>query len=333
MVLGKSLYNRCFQFLFILLATGCTSYQPKTVIPSLCPVPEPGTLYAQYFGISTIHISDGHSSIMIDGVFTRRNFSENKENNFASDVSAIKSVLNKACITKVDGLFVSHAHFDHSIDAGKTSQMTDAILYASSETFKLTTGASKKVEIVPGKTYTFGNLKITAYETGHVPKSPFVSAVEWFLTSFYANGGRYLDAGPIYTFHVNHQDTDILIVPSASLEREKLPVDFTADAVFLSIGLLSRAQKIDDNIDYMKEYWENAVVQTGASLVIPIHYDNFGKPISPDNELSITPNKIDDITATIERLESMARDSSTSRNSITVAFPPVINPFLLKKEF
>lgn len=332
MELGKSLFSRCFQFLFILLATGCTSYQPKTVIPSLCPVPEPGTLYAQYFGISTIHISDGHSSIMIDGVFTRRNFSENKENNFSSDVSAIKSVLNKACITKVDGLFVSHAHFDHSIDAGETALMTEAILYASNETFELSTEAPKEIEIIPGTPYTFGDFKITAYETGHVPKSPFTSAIEWFLTSFYANGGRYLDAGPVYTFHVNHQDTDILIVSSASLKQKTLPVDLTADVVFLSIGLLSRAQKIDDKIDYMKEYWENAVVDTEASLVIPIHYDNFGKPISPDNELSITPNIIDDVTATIKRLESMARDSSTSKKSITVAFPPILTPFLLKKE-
>nr|WP_320411942.1 hypothetical protein [Alteromonas aquimaris] len=264
---------------------------------------------------------------MIDGLFTRRSFTQHRKYGFLPDSEAIANGLETAGIDNIDGLFVGHSHFDHALDAEMTAQQTNAKLFGSPSTLRLFPNFSHKSEVIVGKPYLFGKFTVTAFETQHVPKDSFIQNFEYFLTAIYAKGHEFMCAGKVYSFLIQHGDTDILIIPSSSLEQGDLPANTKADIVFLSIGLLS---KQPNATKYIANYWENAVKETKAKVVFPIHYDDFRKPISADGELTLPLPLADKILLTMTELNKLANEHNTDGKNVKVIFPPVIKPFLLE---
>jgi L-ascorbate metabolism protein UlaG (beta-lactamase superfamily) len=315
-------------FLSVLIC-GCSSFKTPDSLPALDSPPDNGVLHARFFGISTVYLSDGESSIMIDGMFTRRSFTQHRKHGFSPDTEAIEMRLKNAGIDKIDALFVGHSHFDHALDAAVTAEKSNAILYGSESTLKLFPNFHQKSEILVGQPYPFGNFSVTAFETQHVPKEPFMQNVEYFLTAVYAKGHKFMCAGKVYSFLVQHGDTDILIIPSSSIHHTDLPVNTQADVVFLSIGLLSKQPDVPK---YIANYWDNAVKQTNAKLVIPIHFDDFRKPISADGELTFSSSLADKISLTMGQIDKLADEKNANGKNVKVRFPPTIKPFLLESK-
>lgn len=314
-------------FLSIVLCSCSSSYKTTNSLPYLNSPPDNGVLHARFFGISTVYLSDGESSIMIDGMFTRRSFTKHRKHGFSPDTKAVETGLKNAGIDKVDGLFVGHSHFDHALDAAVTAKKSNATLYGSHSTLKLFPDFQKKSEILVGQPYHFGKFSVTAFETQHVPKEPFIKNVEYFLTAVYAQGHKFICAGKVYSFLIQHGDTDILIIPSSSFHHTDLPIKTQADVVFLSIGLLSKQPNAHK---YIANYWDNAVKQTNAKLVIPIHYDDFRKPISASGELTLPSSLTDKISLTMAQLDKLADETKNNGKSVEIRFPPIIKPFMLE---
>ncbi len=99
----------------------------------------------------------------------------------------------------------------------------------------------------------------------------------------------------------------IHIIPSSSIHHTDLPINTQADVVLLSIGLLSKQPVVHK---YIANYWDNAVKQTNAKLVIPIHYDDFRKPISADGELTLPSSLADKISLTMAQLDKLADEQN-----------------------
>ena len=72
-----------------------------------------------------------------------------------------------------------------------------------------------------------------------------------------------------------------------------------ADVVYLGIGLLG---KLD--ADYRQRYWNELVRGVGAQRVIPIHWDDFWRPL--DEPLAALPRLVDDIDVTMDFLVERA---------------------------
>jgi L-ascorbate metabolism protein UlaG (beta-lactamase superfamily) len=151
--------------------------------------------------------------------------------------------------------------------------------------------------------------------------------IEYFLTAMYAKGHKFVCAGKVYIFLVQHGDTDILIIPSSSIHYTDLPINTQADVVFLSIGLLSKQPDVQK---YIANYWDNAVKQTNAKLVIPIHFDDFREPISQASELSLPWAIADNISMTMEQIKQLADEQNVNGTRADIRFPPIIKPFLLE---
>jgi L-ascorbate metabolism protein UlaG (beta-lactamase superfamily) len=85
--------------------------------------------------------------------------------------------------------------------------------------------------------------------------------------------------------------------------------------VLLGVGTLG---KQDDA--YREAHWREVVQAVGARRVIPIHWDNFWRPL--DQPLQPMPLLLDDLDATMNHLQRLAQ-----RDGVEILFAPPLLPF------
>jgi L-ascorbate metabolism protein UlaG (beta-lactamase superfamily) len=258
-------------------------------------------LNVKYFGATSLYITDGETDILVDGFFTRQSLFESLVNGITSNDEQIKNTLKQGGIDKIDALLISHAHYDHILDA----PMLGANKVYGSPQAKKRFSNDSFVDVIDGDSKVVGKFKITFFETDHVEKKWYVKFLE-FIHLFLARGTSYLNSGKNYSFLIEHLNGNILIVPSANVRPNQYN-DVKADIVFLGVGLLSNN---GDAKQYIINYWEETVGKTGAKIVVPIHWDPFNKPIA--NPISPSPAIIDNLKLTMGELKRLAKESKVS---------------------
>ena len=300
---------------------GCANFLPTTQFIEPQNQLSKGELHGRYLVTSTVFVSDGINSIMIDGFLTRQSIFQSIVNGMKSDQEMIKASLTKAEIDKVDILLVGHSHYDHALDSEAVAIATNAILIGSEKTISLSPGAQSK-PINTNETITIGDFQISFYQTPHVGKGAFFRGLEKFVL-WSTRGSRFKDHSEVYSFFLQHPQGNILIIPSAGF-ADNVTLPDQADIVFLSIGLLANQTE-----HYIKNYWQTAVVDTCASWVIPIHWDNFSKPLTTPIESA--PSLIDDVSKTMQLLNELALHSDCTNSPVKILFPPAFDAFLLNQ--
>ena len=271
------------------LSAGCTTWSPEQEI-YLASIQKSelsrGELTARYFGASTILLSDGSTSILIDGFFSRPAKGTALLTGIKPTPAIINEQLDKHDIKDLDALLVSHAHYDHILDAGYVAKATGATVYGSEKAINLATEQADCLDtkiIKNNSVVKEGLFTIKFYETPHSPKGGLTKFAEWIFLTF-SRGLDYKEEGETYSFLVSHPSKDILVVPSAGYIAGILP-DVKADTVFLSLGLLGKQDP-----DIIRNYWNETVKKTGANLVILTHWDRLS-----GNQLIPTPMPFDNL--------------------------------------
>jgi L-ascorbate metabolism protein UlaG (beta-lactamase superfamily) len=68
--------------------------------------------------------------------------------------------------------------------------------------------------------------------------------------------------------------------------------DYPADTIYLGAGAAGHETEA-----WRNSYWDETVVATGASTVLPVHWDRFWRPLS--EPLKPLPSKLDNLDATL----------------------------------
>lgn len=118
--------------------------------------------------------------------------------------------------------------------------------------------------------------------------------------------------GEAYSWLIEHDQCRILIVPSAG-EIGSAFTGVKADTVLLGIGQLAKRGPSG-----LETYWRGTVTATGAGLVIPIHWDDFTRPLS--QPLKPLPYGIDRFDQTMQDLTRLAQ-----RDQVTLGLAPVFS--------
>jgi L-ascorbate metabolism protein UlaG (beta-lactamase superfamily) len=84
-----------------------------------------------------------------------------------------------------------------------------------------------------------------------------------------------------------------------------------ADAVYLSVGQLGLQPK-----SYIAEYWDETVRAVGARRVIPIHWDDFFRPLT--KPLRALPFAGDNLNVSMSALDELA-----ARDGVALQMPTV----------
>ncbi|GAA1061438.1 MBL fold metallo-hydrolase [Agromyces bracchium] len=230
-----------------------------------------------FCGTSALHLTDGQYSLMIDPFFSRVSIARAATRKIAPDLNLIERGLHEAGIGKVDAVFVSHAHHDHVMDAPLTAWKYECSLYGSPSTVNVGVGSPLHADsmhaIAPGAVVPVGtfSVRVLAAKHGHPNLAPgeikaaFPTRPVWGL--------RYRDGGA-FSFVVEHNSATTLIHPGANYIAGALD-GTTVDTLFLGIaGSWARCKT------FRRRLWRSVVEAAAPRVLIPVHWDDFGAPLS-----------------------------------------------------
>lgn len=234
----------------------------------------PLAVRATWLGVSALLLSDGRHAVMIDPFFTRPPgliaMALNRE--IAPDEARIKAWLDRLGVTQLDAVLISHSHFDHAMDAGVVARLTGAQLVGSESTLNIGRGAgldeARLVKADPATALKFGDFEVSFIQSAHAGKTGGKPTGE--ITSPLQPPAHYLDykLGGTYSILVSHPQGSLLHHGSAGFVPGALDGRH-ADVVFLGVAL----------IDELEPYLRETVDAVGATRVIPMHWDDFTKPL------------------------------------------------------
>ncbi len=258
-------------------------------------------LDVRFFGTSTISFDDGETAIMEDGFFSRPGIWPVLTSRIAPNERRIDDSLRRGGIHRLAAIFVAHSHYDHVLDTGVVALKTGATVLGTSSAANAVLGAglpADRIRIIKdGDTFNYGRFKVTAFETPHSPHPTSVGVIDHPLRTP-AKEGEF-KVGGNFSYLLEHGKRRILIVASGNYVRGKFR-NVKADVVFLGIATLGRQTD-----QFVQAYWHEAVQQTGAKLVIPIHWDSFFEPL--DKPLIALPRQMDSFPDSMSKLIPLAR--------------------------
>ncbi len=255
---------------------------PAWAVPGSAAIRQ-DSLTVRFTGTSTLLFSDGETEWMVDGWFSRFGPVQLLRGKIAPDVDAIARGLERNAVEQLAVVIPVHSHFDHAMDSPEVAKQTGAILLGSPSTANIARGWGLREEQIqlarPREPVSFGRFEITLIETRHfefpdpavreqalghpeidAPLVPPVGAFDYHV-------------GTPYAIYVRHPLGSFLVQGSAGYLEGSL-AGFDADVVFLGIGGLGT-----QTADYRETYWRETVTTTGATRVIPIHWDSLMGPI------------------------------------------------------
>jgi L-ascorbate metabolism protein UlaG (beta-lactamase superfamily) len=263
------------------------TYDPPPVDPAWAvagnqEIP-PGAVSVRWTGTATLVFSDGETTWMTDGWFSRPGPLAVLGGKIAPDVAAIERGLARNEVRQLAVVFPVHSHYDHAMDAPEVARQTGALLLGSESTANIARGwglPEPQIRVVRDRERILvGRFLITPIASRHFqfadPRlreralgdpditEPLVPPAPVFAYK----------VGVAWVLHVAHPRGSFLVVGSAGYLEGALD-GFAADTVFLGIGGLG-----SQSDDYREAYWRETVERTDPSRIIPIHWDSLTAPI------------------------------------------------------
>jgi len=228
----------------------------------------------RWLSIAGMTLSDGETTLVFDPVFTRPgilNWMGIKS--LKPTPEEIGPWLEKARLKKADGIFVSHEHFDHSVDAPIVAKLTGATLYAESNLAKIARAyqdpAIQITMFEAAKPIRIGKFEVTPFVRDHAHIRPFgIHFLPWPIDDDFDFGFYDYHLGQNFYYFIRHPEGNILLDQSGSSKYE--PPAEPIRALFQ--GIANRESDDAFISGYLTKYQPKTFV--------PLHYDNFfwGEP-------------------------------------------------------
>lgn len=292
-------------------------FAPYTMKPDRSPV-TPDTVRVTFFGVSSLLFDDGVNSVLVDGFFSRPGRAAVILGKIAPNPELIRTSLERAGIKKLSAVVVSHAHYDHALDCAEIAKQTDAVVVGSESTANVARGAGladSRIRVAKdGSTFDFGPFHVTFVQSVHAPSAAMMIA-GGDITRALRTPARALhyQEGGTYSILIEHAKQRFLVQSSAGFVKGALK-GRTADVVFLGVGLLGK-----QNDKYRQQFWSEVVRQVGAKRVVPVHWDDFMRPLS--DGLVIAPRPFDEVQKAIDFVIAESKN-----DGIDVRFLPIFEP-------
>ncbi len=281
--------------------------------------PSPGAwVSVTFLGVSTVLISDGETALLTDGFFSRPGLAEVALGKIEPDREVIARRLERAGIDRLAAVFVVHSHYDHAMDAPEVARRCGALLVGSESTANVGRGWGLEEDRIrvaeSGQAMRFGDFVVTLIRSKHFPHGKAMGDITAPLVPP-ARAMAYLEGGS-WSVHVAHPRGRMLIHSSAGWIPGALE-GYRAHTVLLGIGMLGTKDE-----SYRRTYFREVIETVGARRVIPIHYDDFTRPL--DRHLLPLPAFFDDVDASMRFLLERTEADPDLELSLLPAGEPVV---------
>jgi len=275
MLTMRSLLSTALMITPALLIAGCA---PQAMYRSHLlrhQPPRPAGVAITWLGTAGVLISDGRTGILIDPYVSRFSLlTIGLGKALRPDRTLIRGWVRRLGPDAIDLVAVSHSHFDHAADAPYFALDAGAPLMGSASTLNIGRGAGLAEERLrlarPGQTIALGDFSLTFIESRHGPalfgRIPYPGTIEGPLVP--PRPARDYKLGATYAILVRHPSGTILHHGSAGY-RPGMYDGVQADVVLL--GITGRGDT--------EAYLAQVPLELKARMVIPIHFDDFFKPL------------------------------------------------------
>jgi L-ascorbate metabolism protein UlaG (beta-lactamase superfamily) len=250
---------------------------------------EAGGLAVTFLGVSTLLFQDGETALLTDGFFSRPGLARTLFTRLEPEPSRVVQALRRAGIRHLAAVLVGHSHYDHVLDAPLVTHLTDSVLVGSRSTVLVGEGYGLLPDnlLVPqeGQPLRFGRFTVTFLRSRHAPTGAPLEGEIPAPLSPPARASAFREGGT-FSLLIEHEGRRMLVQGSAGFVEGAL-VGRQADVVFLGAGGLGTQRPA-----YREAYWHEVVQTVGARRVIPIHWDDFWRPL--DAPLVPMPRVLDD---------------------------------------
>ncbi len=244
-----------------------------------------GKVKVTYFGTSTLLFEDENDQIIIDGFFTRSSVGKVAFGKVSCDTQLVKEKVQKYSINKLKAIFVCHSHYDHSMDAPYLAKLTGATIYGSHSTLNVARGyginENQLKEFSPNDIYSFGDFKVKVLASLHTPPFRFLG----FTNDNHKNPNiekplkqpakfQAYKEGGTFDFYFENQNIKWMVKASTNFIPNLLK-DYSLNYFFLATATLGKMKP-----NFQEKYYEETVLATKPKYIIPIHWDNFMKPLN-----------------------------------------------------
>jgi len=285
------------------------------------PAPAGAAIQVRFAGVATLLFDDGETAWMTDGFFSRPSLWRTAFTRIAPDGEAIDAGLQRLGVSRLAAVVPVHSHYDHAMDSPLVAMRTGALLVGSESTLHIGRGLgmpeARLRRVLPRDQLTLGRWTLTFIASRHVPlpilRDGVVETIDAPLVPP-AHSLRWRE-GQTWAIVVEHPAAaPMLVLGSAGFVPEALQ-GLRAGTVFLGVGNAGKQSP-----QYLSRWWDESVRAVGATRVIPIHWDDFGRPL--DQPLVAFPYLVDDVDATMRHLLAWA-----ARDGVEVQLPPLWTPF------
>jgi L-ascorbate metabolism protein UlaG (beta-lactamase superfamily) len=267
------------------------------------PEARDGTLSVTWLGVTTVLIDDGETQILLDGFFSRPGLVDGiLRRPVSNDAAIINFAMHEFGMRRLAAIIPLHSHFDHAMDVGAIAKRSNASVLGSASTANIARGAGLAEDQIivagDGETYEFGQFRVRMLESRHGPigwrgSVPLPGTIDEPLSLPAAL--QAMRVGVAWSVVVEHPLGTTLVSGSSGFVEGAL-ADVKADlALLCTFGLSALGE------EYAEKYWQEMVTTTGATAVMPMHFDDFTRPFG---EVLPFPKVLDDIETTARWFET-----------------------------
>lgn len=247
-------------------------YRSRLLVPESSPR---SGVSITWLGTAGVLVSDGRTGILIDPYVSRFGlFTIGFGLPLAPEKHLIRRWVERMGTERIQAVAVSHSHFDHAVDAPFFARAAGAAFFGSESTLQIGRGAGlaeKSLKLVqPGRSISLGDFSLTFIESRHGPalfgRIPYPGSIEQPLIP--PRPARDYKLGATYAILIQHPCGAILHHGSAGY-RPGMYDGIKADVILL--GIAGRGDT--------ETYLDQVPRKVKASMVIPIHFDDFFKPL------------------------------------------------------
>lgn len=265
--------------------TGCAPTQTEHDDDPVLPAEEArgGAVRVVWMGTAGLYVTDGDTGMYIDPFVSRYGLLQvGLGFRLKPCRDRIDQWIRKTGGHRASTVLVSHSHYDHALDAPYFAAKTGAVIIGSESTANVARGAmlpEEKIRVIAdGERVRIGKFTATFLKSVHSPalfgRIPWPGEITDPLRPP-ARASAYREGGT-YAIVLAHPKGTMLHYGSAGIQPDLFSREHV-DAAFLSLGGRKDTPSLLTHI----------IAPTKARQVIPIHFDNFFKPLK--SRLSLLP--------------------------------------------